>query len=373
MALFLITLWAAIGALCWLIVDQGRRGRFNRVETGPLDRALADSQLLRMPAEVAGTAIDDTVDLDDVKAMIVRMLIEGKLAAEVRGSDLVLKLLVPFSALQRKSEWQLAYSLFVQGETIDRASLMTYWKERDKIDPHEEVTASTLATVFTGKRFNIAEKIEGDLLAEGRAILQPGEQSTGRVRDVAVWLYAPFLLLGVNAPSDWEASMGLRPILSFRTTGLLVVAIVLHLLSMRLAERMRRKVSIGFGDIAILFLPIIAAAGTVARFLKPSASLTLLFTLLFVASIVNVALRARSTGERSRLPGAVAFIDNALASNVPMNVALVPYAFAFGFAKRVRAVRDEQSVDAFRACGGVGRLDELLDRFLEPFATVSGG
>src|SRR5205085_5010708 len=83
---------AALGLFVW---DQGRRGRFRTAPAAAVDGDWIERTLLKVPAEIAGSAWSDTDDRDTVKAILTRLVIEGKIAAEDRGGGPVLTLRVP--------------------------------------------------------------------------------------------------------------------------------------------------------------------------------------------------------------------------------------------------------------------------------------
>src|SRR4051794_28360599 len=78
------------------IRDQGRRGRFRRTCAGAPD----DTTLLRIPAELAGAAWSDTVDADTVKALLTRLVLEGKVEPSLRDGELALTVGVPRESLR---------------------------------------------------------------------------------------------------------------------------------------------------------------------------------------------------------------------------------------------------------------------------------
>jgi hypothetical protein len=392
--LFVMVLLFSAIALAWFVRDQMRRARFRATEPVLLDRAWGDSGVMDLPAEVAGAALDDCVDSGDVKAILVRLLIERKIAADVGPSGLRLRLLVPFSAFTRSAELQLIRALFVQRESIDRPSLIAYYVKRNEPNPHVEVSASDVADVFSGKRFDFADAIEEPVRDEAEralagatpadhpramfADLTPHKAPRPSVRvtsDLVIWLYLVLLPFALERPSEWKSSMGATPMLSGRTAASIAIAAVVHLLSMKLAHRVRRKPTIGFFDVTTMLLPLIAASFVIGL-VQPASGPTVLFVLLFAASIANVVLRARfvetaeQTSKRARIRGAVDFLGNAIESGVPIHLSLVPYALAFGMGSRLRAVRDEETVESFRACGGVAKLAALMEIFLRPFPTI---
>ena len=394
MPLFVMVLLLSAVALAWFVLDQTRRGRFRATEPVLLDRAWGDSGVMKLPAEVAGAVLDDCVDTDDVQAILVRLLIEKKLAADIGPSGLRLRLLVPFSAFTRDAELQLIRALFVERESIDRPSLISYYVKLNQPNAHMEVSASDVADMFSGKRFDFADAIEEAVRSETeRALAGAPPADHPRVMfadltsnldpkppirvtsDFAIWLYLVPLLFGLEKPSEWESRLGATPMLSGRTAASIALAAVVHLLSMRLAHRVRRKATIGFFDATTLLLPLIVTSSIVGL-VQPASGPTILFVLLFAASIANVVLRARfvetaeQTSRRVRIRGAVDFLRNAVRSGVPMDLSLVPYAFAFGLGSRLHAVRDEETVESFRACGGVANLAALMETFLQPFPTI---
>ena len=160
--------------------------------------------------------------------------------------------------------------------------------------------------------------------------------------------------------------MGARDLISTRTGILLFASLALHFVSMRLADRIRRKPALRVWDPFVMFLPVLAAAGIVTLFQHGTP---LLFMLLFIASIVNIALRARSlitpkhSLERVRLGAARDFLEEEAASGRAIPEQWVPYFFAFGLKPRVTI-----EPKAFWACGGVERFSELADKLLAPFS-----
>lgn len=386
MLLPLIVLLVSAAALTWFVFDQRGRGRF-RGKGVPLGRAWEDSGVMSMPAEVAGVVVDDDVDVEDVKAILVRLIIEKKIDADIGPSGLRLMLRAPFSSFTRRTELELVRALFVKGESIDRPSLIAEYEKRNRPHAQMEVNAAVVADLVGGKPFNAVEVIEEPLRSEAEqalsgdapadnarplfAELKPDKSSKRpRASDYTILLYLVPLYFAYKDP---ESGTDSEPLMSGHTAAALVLAALVHLLSMGLAHRVRRKPAIGLGDVTTLLLPLIATS-FVVPWIQPSGWLPL-FGLLFTASIFSVVTRARfvetsdEAAVRVRLGGAADFLRIAIESG-PIDLSLVPYAYAFGLGSRLHRVHGRETVESFALCGGLANLSGLMDAFLKPFKTI---
>lgn len=157
-----------------------------------------------------------------------------------------------------------------------------------------------------------------------------------------------------------------------KTSLLLLAAMLLHLGSMYLAERVRQKPSISLADIFLIPLPLLIIPAIVAVF-NPSAAATVLLALLFAGSSVNVVMRARwvgherQHGERGKLDAARQFLEQQLSSPSPiLPEAWLPYVFAFELEGKLDRLPE---IEPFRASGGIVAWNRLADRFLASFVT----
>jgi|GEM_PF-4898034 len=396
MALIAFVALVTAATLGFFVLDQRRRGRFRRSATPVIDRVAFETSVAAFPAEVVGAAVDETVGTDEVKAILARLMLEKKIAAEIADGVFWLRLLVPRSSFANGYEEQLIRLLFVDGDSIDRVALVTHWTEEHKLVADASYELSDLPEILSTKYFGLAEEITDALLEEGhrftagvwdapkeapsRALFSDLTEEKaelippGGTRSVMAWVYLAILSVGYGTLRE-RRNYKLRDE-HWLTPDLQIVlyaGLALYLLAFFLADRVRRKPSISIGDVLLfgtpmLFLPAIAIVRDM------SGGVMFVTAMLFAGSMLNVMLRARSGSVggqnemRHVLLGAKRYLETELASAAPnIPVAWLPHLFAFGLGDRIDP--RGAGMEVFQTVGGVAEWNRQVSTLVARFAS----
>ena len=388
-------LLAGAGVLV-LAVDQARRGRIRTARPVRVDAAAFERRVLAAPPEVIGAAWDEAVDANEVKALLARLLLDGRISAGEEGCEMVLSLRAPRAAFDRPQEQALVSALFCRGDSIRRTALEQHYGPGLRIDPKGSYDIGDIPRLLgvDGKTFDLADTIRDELLAQARllddatappprgierpelfaSLVRPGALWPDEgppddlpVPDRAGWVYLLTLLVAAehifpNKGEDPGQALG------WGTGLLLLVATVGHFLAMRAAESVRRRPRISPVHLILPVLPLLAAP-LLSRVLPTSDLAAFFLGILVAASLVNALLRARSVDEptrgrlREELAACRRFLETQLAEGIPDG--WIPYAIAFGLGSRVLS-----SPEPFRPFGSAAAWSVLVDSLVAP---VSGG
>lgn len=397
MVFLTFTLVVTAFGLGWFVIDQWRRGRFRVFQPARIDRRWLEEHVIAYPAEVVSAALHDTVGADEVKAILARLMLQRKVAAEVSGDEITLRLLVPRTELKHGAERELVGALFVSGEVAERKALTEYWTERHKLDPNAQYSVGDLGEVFTPKTFSPADAISETLLHDALLYTsglysgepQPPAERTmfadltenavstpaARVRDYMIWAWLFCFLFSGHRPSKWEADMGATPLLSPKSIMVLVAGIAVHLVAMYLADGVRRRPSIRFAHVLLFGLPLLLTPAAV-YLIQPSMVMHFVIAALYTGSVINVVLRARSRSEarqidtREDLLRARHFFEQELANpSAPIPIDWLPHAVAFGFGDRL--MMEGPLVEPFAPAGGLPEWSRRVDRLVGQFTSRS--
>lgn len=368
--------------LGWFVFDQQRRGRFRGAPPLSVERSDIDALVTSIPAEVASAALHDIATHREVEAILARLMLERKITAERVDGRFRLRLLVPRGEFRRGYEAELIRVLFVE-DAVDREPLIRYWKERHTIDPHAQYDVTDLPELLSSKTFDPAEEINDSLLQEAHAYVlgrtdEPrpmfGDLAEGytpqpapRAKDVMSWVYGAFIAFGAHERAQEDNdTYTTDPLISMETNVTLLAGIAMHVAAMWLAERVRRKPSIGVLDVLLFPLPLFALAAFAA-----TRDAKFLLAVLYAGSMINAALRARSgaTPEHADMRHRLALVRDVLAREMktspPAN--WLPWLFAFGVADNVEFRGPDVAV--FEPAGGVAAWRNEVAELTRPFVS----
>jgi hypothetical protein len=140
-----VLLGISVFAVGWFFLREQAYGRFAPVVAG-VDETWLREHILRYPAEVVGAAWDEGIQAPEVVALIARMVSEGKLASDVGGSSMTLRLLADRRKLSGH-ERTLVEGLFFDGRTTtSTAAVKQHYKDKG-FDPAGEIKRELEAEV----------------------------------------------------------------------------------------------------------------------------------------------------------------------------------------------------------------------------------
>jgi hypothetical protein len=177
---------AFVVGIVMLFVRERSLGRFAPVSTAGIDATWIEQQIVAHPPEVIGAAWDESVDSDEVVALIARMTAEGKLESEASAKDsMTLRLKVNRDTLEGH-ERALVDGLFFGGRT--------------------ETSTKAVQQHYKTKGFNPAHAIMRDLMKRVHDVVPRGEMKVSGLPTLALGL-AGAALLGwtAYAEPDWRA------------------------------------------------------------------------------------------------------------------------------------------------------------------------
>jgi uncharacterized membrane protein YgcG len=188
-------------AIGLFFVRERHVGRFAPVPTG-VDEAWLREHIFSQPAEVVAAAWDDEIGAAEVVALIARMESEGKLASDVRGSEMTLRLVADRDRLVGY-ERTLVDKLFLNNRTT--------------------TTPSVIKSHYKKQGFNPADAIRKELGARIDEVLGP--------RHTSMFVgFGVFVLASVGLGMfflDWRAGLGgtiTTPVMGIIALIMIVVA-----------------------------------------------------------------------------------------------------------------------------------------------------
>ena len=308
-------------AVALFFVREQHFGRFAPVPTGVTETWLRE-HIFSQPAEVVAAAWDDEVGAAEVVALIARMEAEGKLASDVRGGEMTLRLASERDTLVGY-ERTLVDKLFVDNRTT--------------------TTPSVIKSHYKKQGFNPSDVIRKELGARVDEVLGP--RHTSMFVGFSVFLLASlgFGMLFL----DWRAGRGG----TITTPVMGVVALIMIVVAWSKGADFQMHTHWGVKRAWQALAPSLVVVATVAAYLwfyvgpgETEMSLLLARGLAALAGAILLATLAAGRSRRSRqaiafrkkLAAGREFLVNELDKPEPaLRDEWMPWLLAFGLAKNV--------------------------------------
>jgi len=112
-----------------LLRREEKLGRFAPLDTAAVTPKWIGENLLPIPAEVVGAAWDESVEANEVSALIARWVAEGKVESSASSKNLKLELIAERDSFEGY-ERDLIEKLFADGNSTSTSKLRTHYKDK---------------------------------------------------------------------------------------------------------------------------------------------------------------------------------------------------------------------------------------------------
>jgi len=267
-------------AVSGLFIREFRLGRFEPVSRERVDAQWIADNIIVLPAEVVGAAWDGNIGPPEVVALIARLVQEGKLSSETRGSSMMLTLNVDRASL-KGHELALVNALFFDGRTVTST---------DMVRQH-----------YASTGFDPAGTIAPELKARVNEVLPPAKQPRRwRQPSAILFLCALSLLVYVLARGSTEAG----------AVFMLPIAALVALIGKAPGRSFRRRIDWGVTEAVACLIPallIVAAAAAFLWFGAPDLELAAETIAVFVAMTAWAVHKAVDGLKSREAAAAIAF------------------------------------------------------------------